>query len=153
MSKLLGLIDALESLILEGTRVPLSGKIMIHEGKVAQLLDKIRLTAKNQDAVMHSLEPQREPQVQEKPRQPVERPKESKFLADEKIAAEKIRQGANEYAEYILSNLQLTMAKVQRQIHKIEQNIESGRDILEHKKDTGEATVSEKTQQPATTSN
>ena len=43
--EILGLIDTLESMILEGFRVPLTKKTMINEEKVLQVIDKIRLVA------------------------------------------------------------------------------------------------------------
>lgn len=43
--EILGLLDTLESMILEGFRVPLTKKTMIDEEKVLQVVDKIRLVA------------------------------------------------------------------------------------------------------------
>ena len=42
MSKLLGLLDVLESKILEGKKVPLTEKVMVDEDEVMSIIDKIR---------------------------------------------------------------------------------------------------------------
>ena len=47
MSKLLGLLDALESVILEGPKVPLSNKLLVSEERVSEIIEKIRITIKD----------------------------------------------------------------------------------------------------------
>ena len=48
--------------------------------------------------------------------------------------ATKIKEGANDYADYVLANLQLTLTKMQKNLIHLEKNIESGRQILSKQK-------------------
>ena len=43
--EILGLLDTLESMILEGFKIPMSKKTVINEEKVLQVIDKIRLVS------------------------------------------------------------------------------------------------------------
>ena len=45
----------------------------------------------------------------------------------------KLREGADDYAQYVLSNLQLTVTKMQNNLAKLEKNIESGRKVIDDK--------------------
>ncbi len=48
--------------------------------------------------------------------------------------ANKIKDGANDYADYVLANLQLTLTKMQKNLIHLEKNIDSGRQILSTQK-------------------
>lgn len=43
--EILGLLDTLESVVLDGTKIPLTKKVMINEEKVLGIIDKMRLVA------------------------------------------------------------------------------------------------------------
>ena len=43
--EILGLLDTLESMILEGFKIPLTKKTLINEDKILQVIDKIRLVS------------------------------------------------------------------------------------------------------------
>ena len=46
----------------------------------------------------------------------------------------KIKEGANDYADYVLANLQLMITKMHKNLMHLEKNIESGRQILSTQK-------------------
>jgi|AACY02.9.fsa_nt_gi hypothetical protein len=120
-NKLLGLLDVLESSVVDGKRVPLTQNIMVNEQQVIEILDKIR-------TVINSLDEQeKSKRIQPMLDQPVNMGEEA---AQE---AKKVKDGANKYAHYILSNLQLTVTKMQNNLVKLEKNIESGRNMIEEK--------------------
>ena len=45
--EILGLLDTLESMILDGTKIPLTKKILINEDKILAVIDKMRLVIVN----------------------------------------------------------------------------------------------------------
>ena len=130
MSEILGLLDALESVVLESKKIPLTENIILEERKVIDLIDKIRITVNsNGNNVRKTVDINEESSNQSddividklKPTQ-----KESDILEE----AKKIKEGASEYAEYVLTSLQLTITKMQNNLIKLEKNIESGRNII-----------------------
>ena len=53
MSKILGLLDALETMILESKKVPLTDKVIIQEHDVLTVINKIRLVLNSQDDIIN----------------------------------------------------------------------------------------------------
>ena len=132
MNEAFGLIDALEALILEGKRVPLSDRIMVSETKILELIDKLRLIIQSNGNVVHRAVDIGHKEVaafSEFGRQEIGSAEDGVFEAQKK--AEKIKSGANEYADQILANLQLTIAKMQKNLAKMDQNLESGRKMID----------------------
>ena len=120
MSEILGLLDALESVVLESKKIPLTENIILEERKVIDLIDKIRITVNsNGNNVRKTVDINEESSNQSddividklKPTQ-----KESDILEE----AKKIKEGASEYAEYVLTSLQLTITKMQNNLIKLE---------------------------------
>lgn len=140
MNDILGLVDSLEATILESPKLPLTDKLVVEEKKILQLVDKVRMAIKNGGIARHSIDINREIQIQEPVQQAVPAPEEVS-LSEAHEKARQIKQGANEYAEYVLSNLQLSVSKLQNQLIKLEKNIENGRDVLEQQKseDSGQS--------------
>ena len=56
MSKLLGLLDVLESKILEGKKVPLTEKVMVDEDEVMSIIDKIRSVLQSDDVIQNNIQ-------------------------------------------------------------------------------------------------
>ena len=131
MNDILGLVDSLEATILESPKVPLTDKLIIEEKKILQLVDKVRLAIKDGGIARQSIDINKEFSIQD-PVQKVVKPQDNISEAQEK--ARQVKQGANEYAEYVLSNLQLSITKLQNHIVKLEKNIENGREVLEKQK-------------------
>jgi len=132
--EILGLLDTLESMILEGFRVPLTKKTMINEEKVLQVVDKIRLVAQGGgELVKKAIDKRTTPPKQEtiefvEARRELEKMKEVLPAASEreekateiienayKIAKE-VRMGADKYADEVLSNLEATSSRILRAV-------------------------------------
>ena len=139
MDEILGLVDALEAQILSAQKIPLTDKIMLTEKKLLNIIDKIRIVIKSEeDVVRKSIE------LQKREIDGIEK----KFLTEQEMQtkvpltiiqnaekeAEKIKEETNSYADYILSNLQLMITKMQKNILHMEKSIEDGRQALEQEK-------------------
>ena len=130
MSEVLGVLDALEATILEGQKVPFTEKVLLNEKQLIDLIDKLRVSlsrmnsnSKNDNSMLKI--DKNTPEIENQ-------------LNNQKKAADiqhenKIKQGANEYAEYILSSLLMTVTKMQKNLVRLEQSIESGRNLIEKK--------------------
>ena len=135
--EILGLLDTVESMILEGFRIPLTKKTVINEEKVLQVLDKIRLVVQG-GGEMAKIAIGRKPGVSAQPKQEpiefvnatkeVERVKqdlspmsEGDYKATEIIEsaykiAKEVRMGADKYADEVLSNLEATSSRILRAV-------------------------------------
>ena len=128
MSELLGLLASLEAMVIAGKKVPLTDKVVLEERKVLQLLDKIKLAIQSQDLIRKTVDITKHEEVK------VEHHRlgsNSPVVIDATEKADQIKKGANEYADYVLANLQLMLIKIQKDLIKLEKNIESGRELLE----------------------
>tara|TARA_B100000427_G_scaffold326200_1_gene334412 strand:- start:1916 stop:2368 length:453 start_codon:yes stop_codon:yes gene_type:complete len=129
VSKILGLLDVLESNILEGKKVPLTEKVMVDEKEIINIIDKIRSVVQSEDVIQHNI--QVKPVDEFKAMQQQEKADIQTNSEIEK--AKKIKEGAQEYAQYILSNLQLIVTKMQNNLVKLEKNIEGGRKVIDER--------------------
>tara|TARA_B100000586_G_scaffold258647_1_gene223358 strand:+ start:5149 stop:5589 length:441 start_codon:yes stop_codon:yes gene_type:complete len=138
MSELLGLIDALEAYILESSKIPMTDKVVLNEAQLLQCIDKIRISAKNGDTARLAVDVQlsSEEQAKERIKAAFEGHVKNKFDSEIQAMqkANKIKDGANDYADYVLANLQLTLTKMQKNLIHLEKNIDSGRQILSTQK-------------------
>ncbi len=138
MSELLGLIDALEAHILESSKIPMTDKVVLNEAQLLQCIDKIRISAKNGDTARLAVDVQlsSEEQAKERIKAAFEGQVKNKFDSEIQAMqkANKIKDGANDYADYVLANLQLTLTKMQKNLIHLEKNIDSGRQILSTQK-------------------
>ena len=138
MSELLGLIDALEAYILESSKIPMTDKVVLNEAQLLQCIDKIRISAKNSDTARLAVDVQlsSEEQAKERIKAAFEGHVKNKFDSEIQAMqkANKIKDGANDYADYVLANLQLTLTKMQKNLIHLEKNIDSGRQILSMQK-------------------
>jgi hypothetical protein len=126
--ELLGVVDALEATLLSGSRIPLTDKIVIEENKIIPILDRLReLIRQGEGLAKHELEGRPKPA-----------PKTERIILDtmdnsEQIVssayqkAQDIKRGADEYADQVLANLQVTVTKIQRNLLKMEQTLDNGR--------------------------
>ena len=119
MNEILGMLAALESVIESGSRMPFSNKRVVEEDKIVSIIRKIKRSIEqkeyaNQKEVdkTHAINPCKDVQN-----------------ALEKAA--QIESGAREYADYVLASLQLVISKMQKDLVKLEKNIDSGRELLE----------------------
>jgi hypothetical protein len=132
--EILGLLDTLESMILEGFRIPLTKKTIIDEEKVLLVADKIRLVVQGGgDLAKKAIDKRTMPSKQEtiefvEARKEVEKVKEglpitadSEDKATEIIEnaykiAKEVRMGADKYADEVLSNLEATSSRILRSV-------------------------------------
>jgi hypothetical protein len=149
MSEILGLIDALEALILEGKKILLTDTVLLDEKKMLQLLDKMRFSAQSNGSVvrkavdisksnMESEEDDLRDDLQEDDVRNV-----GLDIEREKEEINKIQQEADDYADCILANLQLMVSKMQKNMVTLEKNIESGRSALDGRKSQREGVEDE----------
>ncbi|MBI60758.1 hypothetical protein CL657_06050 [bacterium] len=129
MSKLLGLLDALESEIVDGKKVPLTEKVMVEEQDVMAIIDKMRAVIQSDDVIKQNIQVNTTSELSSAPNQATLKEQTSNDLEK----AKKIKEGAQEYAQYILSNLQLIVTKMQNNLVKLEKNIEGGRKIIDER--------------------
>jgi len=133
MNELLGMLDALEAIILDAKKVPLTEKVIVEEARVIDVIDKIRSFVKSKgDVIKEKVEYDtinEETQIEK----PLSNQVDASEVEKELEKATKIKKGAQDYATFILSNLQLTVTKMQNNLIKLEKNIESGRDMIDKK--------------------
>ena len=148
--EILGLLDTLESMILDGFKIPLSKKTMVNEEKVLAVIDKIRLVAQGgEDFAKKAIDRSGGKEEEKEEAKGTSRAKKSvtKLLEREQKhediegkamevlqqayqIAREVRQGADKYADDILSNIEATSSRILR-------TVRAGRDKL--KKFKGEA--------------
>lgn len=121
--EILGLLDTLESIILDSTKVPFIKKVMVDEEKVLSIIDKIRLVSQGgADFVKKAIDGRGEPSEASGAEPPAreERPRaESKAVEVMEQAyqmAKEIREGADKYADEVLANLEATSTRILRTI-------------------------------------
>lgn len=136
--EILGLLDTLESMILDGTKIPLTKKILIDEEKVLGVIDKMRLVIQGgggfaKDAIASKAAAKDEGREAKDERRGVrdevlegrtdEETKAVEVLQQAYQMAKEIREGADKYADEILANLEATSTRILR-------TIKAGRDRL-----------------------
>ena len=141
MSKVLGLLDALESNILNSKKVPLSNKVIIDENEIVEIIDKIRLVLKSdaelieQSIQIKEASDHNSATTETSEEREVEDFNQKQVFEKELENIKKLKSGADDYAQYVLSNLQLTVTKMQNNLLKLEKNIESGKKVITEKKE------------------
>ena len=132
--EILGVIDALEATLLSGARIPLTDKIVIEEHKIIPILDRMRaLVRQGEGSAKQQISGA---SVSAKPALRADRIIMDTMENSEEIVssafqkAQDIKKGADEYADQVLANLQVTLTKMQRNIIKMEQTVDNGRKRL-----------------------
>lgn len=135
--EILGLLDTLESMVLDGFKIPLTGKILLNEGKILNLIDKIRLVAEGgQDFVKNQMgmgkKEEREFAFQKEAARMEDAPealsedmqaKVNEVMQQAYQIAKEVRMGADKYADEVLANLEATSMRILR-------TVKAGRDRL-----------------------
>ncbi|MFH0887137.1 MAG: hypothetical protein V1843_03100 [bacterium] len=132
--EILGLLDSLESMILDSFKIPLSGKTIVNEGEILALIDKIRLVAQSgEDFAKKAIErdmhfkddSKKDEQLIQKAVSEVSAKGISDKELEEKAAeiieqayeiSKEIRHGADKYADDVLANLEATSSRILRTI-------------------------------------
>jgi len=135
--EILGLIDTLESMIVEGFRIPLTKKTVINEEEVLKVLDKIRLVVQGGGGLAKiaignkpgiAAQPKQETiefvsatREIEKVKLGLDQMSDGDLKATEIIEnaykiAKEVRMGADKYADEVLSNLEATSSRILRSV-------------------------------------
>jgi cell division septum initiation protein DivIVA len=129
--EILGILDTLESVIIDSPRVPFTKKLLVDEDKVLKIIDKLRnvissggespfgrgsgkKAGSGEESVLEAAENERKPQAENKAVEVIEQAYQM---------AKEIREGADKYADEVLANLEATSARILR-------TIKAGRDRL-----------------------
>lgn len=128
MERILGLLDTLESMICDSTKIPFTGKTIINESGILQVIDKIRLVAQSDDKGMsrNFRRDQESPQVL-RPQETMDlsatppsngdsEAKAIQLIQQAYQVSKEIRGGADKYADEVLSNLEATSARILRAV-------------------------------------
>jgi hypothetical protein len=138
--EILGLLDALEAMILDGTKIPMTKKVLIDENKVLAVIDKMRLVIQGgggfaKGAIAPKAEP-KEIEIKEvRDEMLADRPESDakvvEVLQQAYQMAKEIREGADQYADEVLANLEATSTRILR-------TVKAGRDRLSKATPVGE---------------
>ena len=138
MNEILGIIDSLEATILDSKKVPMTTKVIIDEPYLLTIIDKIRMSLKSSTNVARAnVDVQQQSYNKESlglSSDDVNKDVSQRLIKEAEKHAKEIKQGAHDYADNVLANLHLTIAKMQKNLLTLEKNVESGRQVLENKK-------------------
>jgi hypothetical protein len=136
--EILGLLDTLESMILDGAKIPLTKRIIINEEKILAVIDKMRLVAQGgggfaKDAIaskgaQHFRESAGDAEAGSESKEMLDVKSQEEAKAVEVLQqayqmAKEVREGADKYADEVLANLEATSTRILR-------TIRAGRDRL-----------------------
>ncbi|MBI5399122.1 hypothetical protein HZB07_00700 [Candidatus Saganbacteria bacterium] len=132
--ELLGLLDTLEALILDGSKIPLTKKVIVNEDKILGIIDKMRLVIQGGGGFAKDALGKQQPAGGREEARTVEKatmlPVNDELLVgrsqDEAKAVEilqqayqmakEIREGADKYADEVLANLEATSTRILRTV-------------------------------------
>lgn len=123
-SQLLGMVDSLEALILDGKKIPFTDNLIIDEKRVLLIVQRLRTAIKDGGNFI-SDDPPPKPVVKVEP-------VETNIDLDKVIKeAEKIKDGADDYADNVLAQLLLLVTKLQKNLVSMERTLENGRKMVQ----------------------
>lgn len=114
--EILGLLDTLESIILDGTKIPFTKKIMVDEEKILSIIDKIRLVIQGGSDFAKKAIAREELRGAEAEERPREEAKAVEVLEQAYQMAKEVREGADKYADEVLANLEAASTRILRTI-------------------------------------
>jgi hypothetical protein len=139
--EILGLLDTLESMILDGTKIPFTKKIVINEDKILAVVDKMRLVVQGgggfaKEAITGKGAPAEQVKAQDQgqgqPQGAPEGGEAVEVLQQAYQMAKEIREGADKYADEVLENLEVSASRILR-------TLKAGRERLAKTTKAGEA--------------
>lgn len=138
MNDVLGLIDALEASVMDAKKMPMTDKVMLNQKQVLALIDKLRFLVRNRDAARKAVDlsgnTEASTNVQSQSNEkPVIANAGIEVILKAKREAKEIESQSNEYADNVLAQLQLLVTKLQKNLIRLEKNVEDGRSVLEEK--------------------
>jgi len=133
--EVLGLMDTLESMVLDAFRIPFTKKIVLNEEKVLSLIDKMRLVVQGGGGLAREVinaDPEKKETHPALEGRSEEEVKAVEILQQAYQMAKEIREGADHYADEVLANLEATSTRILR-------TVKAGRDRLVKPESVGEA--------------
>jgi len=141
MEKILGLLDTLETIVLDSTKVPFTKKILVDEEKLLAIIDKIRLVMQGGVDFSKKQKPESTEgssemassstaETLEREGRPKEEAKAVEVIEKAYQMAKEIRAGADKYADEVLANLEATSTRILR-------TVKAGRERLDKTTDSG----------------
>jgi hypothetical protein len=130
MSELMGMLDVLDSFVAGGSRIPMTGKIVLEEQPLVQILRRLRHVLENGERTIRQTIEVSADVAMTRPQPPGMSALEIDslpVLEDAARRAAEMRQGAREYADQVLANLELVVAKLSKEVAKVERHIQNGR--------------------------
>ena len=127
MDKIKGIVFLLESLIKSSKKQFLSKQILIDPVEMQGLLDKLS------DAINELEHSQNQEPVTVSSPQPEDVINDQAAVVDIQKEMIRLKKDANEYADGVLSRLQLAVTKLQQNVIKMETNIAEGRKLIQQK--------------------
>ncbi|NQU17753.1 MAG: hypothetical protein HQ564_06760 [Candidatus Saganbacteria bacterium] len=112
--KILGLLDTLESVIMEGFKIPLTKKTVLNEEELLCLIDKMRLVIQEEQRMVPERESKNPLEQEAEPKD--ESAKAADIVKEAYEIAKEVRAGADRYADEVLSNLELSSTRILRTI-------------------------------------
>ncbi|MFH1577030.1 MAG: hypothetical protein ABID35_05775 [Candidatus Margulisiibacteriota bacterium] len=136
--EILGLLDTLESMILDGSKIPLTKKVIINEDRILGVIDKMRLVIQGGGGFAKDAIVSKQGDVGRGTEKSVAQPAnldilEGKSQEEAKAVevlqqayqmAKEIREGADGYADEVLANLEATSTRILRTIKAGRQRLE-----------------------------
>lgn len=121
--EILGLLDVLESTILDGVKIPFTKKMLINDEKVLDIIDKMRVVGQGKSgmakeaisgkAVPATFTDDNDENVAFKAK---DETKAVEVLQQAYQMAKEIREGADKYADEVLANLEATSTRILRTV-------------------------------------
>ena len=125
MDKIKGIVFLLESLIKSSKKQFLSKQILIDPVEMQGLLDKLTAAIDDYELI------QNQPPIPSP--QPEDLNNDQSAVVDIQKEMIRLKKDANDYADGVLSRLQLAVTKLQQNVIKMETNISEGRKLIQQK--------------------
>jgi hypothetical protein len=132
MDNIKGIIFLLESLLKESKKAMFSNNISVDANKVNQLVEKLKEAINTHEATQKTGQVQQYA-VEHATQQSGQTQENNIEVIDAQKVAFKMKKDADDYADGILSRLQLLVTKMQTNVIKMEKNISEGRRLIEQK--------------------
>lgn len=130
MSEIFGILDILESTIIDGRKIPMTEKVVLDERQLLTLIEKARVVLKSKgeaawQAIDHGSAGESEKSI------PVDVAVSEREYDERKVELIRIRDETRQYADNVMAQLQLIVTKMQTQLIKMESTLRNGREIIE----------------------
>lgn len=139
--EVLGLLDTLESMVLDAIKIPLTKKVLVNEENILAIIDKMRLVVQGgggfaKDAIVSKKEAVAMPPGA---KEIIEGKTEDEAKAVEVLQqayqmAKEIREGADKYADEVLANLEATSTRILRTLKAGRERLASSTQAMENTK-------------------